>query len=255
MRRIIRWLLLIVAIPASPGVLEACSCFTARPASESVPVRSKLERDRIFIGTALDVRRELTAEARVYVDFVVEASWRGAMPDKVTLLVVSSSPCADYRPGLRYLVLANIVESTQDRVVGELCDYSWGMTVTGTRNMLAQLGSPNWLPEPLGSREIDDQAVRIGSPPPFEGESVRLRFSFRDWGAVTRIRIADQTRTPPRAHMSLVFDLPLGVYHVEIEWANGDVSRGYLAAACDVRWPDVGCTAVRYLEKWPAPIG
>lgn len=67
------------------------------PASSGRPV--------VFVGNAIEVTAPIDEQRTYIVRFVTELSWRGQMPDTVSLLV-TEAPCAIFFPGLRYVVAA-----------------------------------------------------------------------------------------------------------------------------------------------------
>jgi hypothetical protein len=92
----------------TPSALLACSCTRRAPAGQPVPRDPRsIFRPRVFIGHVLAVDETLTRPTRMTVRFVTESSWKGPLPDTVTLRVTSDAPCAYYTAGGRYIVFAD----------------------------------------------------------------------------------------------------------------------------------------------------
>jgi hypothetical protein len=252
MIRIVPGLLLLLITLAAPADLHACTCFIVRPVNDSTPPRSALEGDRVFVGTALEVR-ERSAGVRSSVDFLVESSWRGAMPDIVT--VTWLSPCAYHVAGMRYLVVADVVDSDAAQLVSAPCGRGAELGRGVATNLLTELGPPTWLPEPFGQRRIDSDAILVGQTPPPGGDAVRLAIGFLSAETVVgRVLIADQEGQLLLRAPSPVFRLPEGLYQLRIEWADGATSQTYVSVRCLDGPLGRRCLNSYYLDQIRLPV-
>lgn len=235
----------------TPSVAEACSCVSGVvPAGPPLPPRHEFhQRDRIFIGHALEVDELQQQNPKQIVRFVVEASWRGAMPDTVTLRVGSHAVCASYYAGSRYFVFAD-VDSASGTLVTEACDYAWGLWYPAAIRMQNELGPPGWVAPPMGSRSLDRDAIRLGEPllrsgadtlmilPP-SGEDV-ARFEIGNYAS-------DTVRWRPQALL-----LSRGVYQFRITWTDGSRYESYISMRCK-REPGSACPPAPSLSLLRAP--
>ncbi len=225
--------LAVLALVASltPSTLHACSCVITGLSGTPHVERPWSDRAQIFIGHVLEVDWTRSSTARLTVRFVTEASWRGPMPDTVTLNVRPGAPCAYYTAGSRYLVLADTASG--GALVTARCDYSWGMHHEVTKNRIAELGPPVWRAPPMGSRALDAHARVIGTPisrtftegsvafvPPQRNNDVAL-FEIGDWG-----------RTGLRPGGPVLYAQP-GLYQFRITWADGSSYASYVSLRCD----------------------
>ena len=137
------WLAIaILALLGSPAAVQACTCVVKVPQerlaqAQAEVARSWTERPHVFIGHALEVDETPAQPTRETVRFVTERSWRGAMPDTVTLQVGSDASCAHYVAGLRYLVVADGSVRPGAPLRTAPCDDSWNVTATSALAKLA----------------------------------------------------------------------------------------------------------------------
>lgn len=226
----------ILALLGSPAALHACTCFVKVPQerlaqAQAEASRSWTERPHIFIGHALEVDETPTQPTRETVRFVTERSWRGAMPDTVTLLVGSDASCAHYFAGLRYLVVADRAVRPGAPLRTAPCDNSWNVTAPGAQAMLAKLGSPNWTAPPVGQRTLDSKAVRLGDPRGRLSAGDSLAYGLPVHEAIARFEISDWVGQPTRP--SSIIYLKAGLYQFRITWSNGTSYSSYLSLRCE----------------------
>jgi hypothetical protein len=229
-------LLLVLAILASlfgsPAELHACTCVMKVPQDQlAKQPASWIERARIFIGHALEVDETPTQPTRETVRFVTERSWRGAMPDTVTLSVGSDASCAHYIAGLRYLVIADSATPPGALLRTAPCDDSWNVTAPAAQSMLAQLGSSSWTAPPVGQRSLDTQAIRIGDPIARMSAGDSLAYGLPVHHDLARFEIADWVGKPIRN--SRIIYLRAGLYQFRITWADGTSYSSYLSLRCE----------------------
>jgi hypothetical protein len=219
-----------------PAALHACTCVVKIPQerraqSQVDAARSWMDRPYVFIGHALEVDETPTQPTRETVRFVTERSWRGALPDTVTLQVASDASCAHYFPGLRYLVLADSAGRPGEALRTAPCDDSWNVTAPVGIARLAQLGSPSWTALPVGQRTLDSRAVRLGDPlgPLSAGDS--LAFGLPVGEAIARFEIGDWAGQPSRP--SRIIYLKAGLYQFRITWSDGTRYSSYVSLRCE----------------------
>ena len=232
-----------------PATLLACSCISEvpnkRPRS-SIPSApwGSTDRERVFVGHVLAIDTTRGQPFRKEVRFVTEMSWRGALPDTLTLVVTPEAPCAYYNVGGRFIVLADALADSKSAAITAPCDYSWSFTHGG--RLRAELGPPNWTAPPMGNRSLDVIAIPLGRllgeiPPsvdtltfvaPFEAGM--SSFEIGNWVFPTRL---------PR---SRIFDLAPGLYQFRIRWQDGTVYESYLSLTCDRVISDKRCETYRF---------
>ncbi len=156
--------LLMIALLAlgTPAALQACQCAISSRVGAPIVERPRFDRPRIFIGHVLTVDYPADRSFRMSVRFVTESSWRGPLPDTVTLRVEHRASCAWYMAGGRYLVLADTLAAGESTLTTAPCDDSWILGNPGASNFLAELGPPTWTAPPMGSRPLDAHAIHIG---------------------------------------------------------------------------------------------
>lgn len=240
MRRALVAQTILFLLLGAPSLAEACTCvlWTGPAGQPAPPKREWHERSRIFIGHALEVDELPQQDPKQIVRFVVEASWRGAMPDTVTLRVGAHASCASYIAGFRYFVFADI-DSASGALVTERCDHAWGIDYPASIRMQNQLGPPGWIAPPVGRRSIDRAAIRLGEPllrvgadmlmilPP-RGDDV-ARFEIGDY-------VSDTARWKPQA-----LRLSPGLYQFRITWTDGSSYESYISMRCHRSAPGHSC--------------
>jgi len=236
--------LLMVLTANAPDAAHACTCAIRSLPGQNPRQQPWSTRPQIFIGHVLDVDESQTQSSRSRVRFVTERSWRGPMPDTVTLRVGSNAPCAEYIAGGRYLVLANIEVTTDSELVTGPCDYAWGIHFPATLRMLEELGLPAWTPPQLGSRAIDSQAIRLGSPSVRSTPADSVLFIIPTQDDIRRFEIADWAG--PSAAVGRRLYLPPGLYQFRITWTDGTIYESYLSLRCDRPVADPPCQVFRF---------
>ena len=236
------WIL--ASLFAAPSTALACSCVRPYPAGHPPPSHHWTDRPYIFVGHVLEVDKTLTQSTRLTVRFVTETSWRGAMPDTVTLLVRDNAPCAYYTAGGRYLVLADRDTASPSALVTASCDDSWSIHYAGRR--LAELGAPTWTAPRMGQRVLDERAVRLGESrkPRFLTDSLVIGVS-RDSDMV-RFEIADWAG-PPSRNVTLLYLTP-GLYQFRITWTDGTTYESYLSLRCESPRSGHPCSVFRFFS-------
>jgi hypothetical protein len=235
-----------------PATALACSCGARQGygevrstpdnrASTSAPWGST-DRARVFVGHVLAIDTTPGQPSRQNVRFVTEMSWRGELPDVVTLAVGADAPCAYYAVGRRYIVLADSSPVSKTTAVTGWCDYSWSLSGSP---LLAALGPPNWTAPPLGSRSLDATAIALGTP------LSRLLTSpdtleFRAWKEVgmDRFEIGDLV-LPASGRGFISVDLTPGLYQFRVRWRDGTTYESYVLLACDQRISENRCSTHR----------
>lgn len=235
----------------APSVAEACRCgISGTPGEGPPPRRERPSRDRIFIGHALEVDDLQRQDPKQIVRFVVESSWRGAMPDTVTLRVGAHAACARYVAGARYLVFAD-VDSVSGTLVTEPCDYSWAIDAPAAIRMQKELGPPRWKAPPMGRRSIDRRAIRLGEPLIREGTDTIMilnpagedvaRFEIGDY-------VSDKSRWKPHA-----LRMSPGLYQFRITWTDGSKYESYVSMRCKQSEPGPSCPGAAHLSLLRQP--
>lgn len=236
--------LLMVFSVGAPSAAHACLCETVTLPGQIPQPRSWSARPSIFIAHVLEVDETGAQSPRLTVRFVTESSWRGPLPDTVTLRVGSNAPCAEYIAGGRYLVLADVEVTSDSALVTGQCDYAWGIHFPATLRMLAELGPPDWTAPQLGSRAIDSHAVRLGSPIVRSASADSIVFVTPRQADIRRFEIADWAA--PYAGGSRILYLPPGLYQFRITWTDGTTYESYLSLRCDRPVSGSSCQVHRF---------
>ena len=148
---------------------HACSCRAIVNKRTQNWERPWAGRDVVFTGYAIEIDQSYDPVQRTVtrlVRFVTEQSWRGALPDTITLFVNADAPCSQYSPGWRYLVTANWDARARGRLTTAVCDYSLGADWKVARQLREEEGPPGWTAPPMGSRDLDRGAFPLGTPIP-----------------------------------------------------------------------------------------
>ena len=249
---------LAVTLAAPDAAHAACTCgIVSSPDKPYVPP-PWTDRDRVFIGTVLDADT-MAGTMRKSVQFVTEASWRGAMPDTVTLLISDDAGCVYYFAGYRYFVVADLLSPDATTLVTSKCDGSWSAEHPAAMKVIDSLGYPVWHAPPMGSRALDSVAIRIGERPPRGSSDEDLVFgiSINNPDTIARFQIADQEF--PRDRTSL-FHLPPGLYQFRVTWKDGSTDASYVSLRCGRRPNGDRCLVHRAIHKpkravCPRPTG
>jgi hypothetical protein len=188
-------------------------------------------REVVFTGYAIEVETRVRADGRQstrVVRFVTEESWRGALPDTLTLLIGNEAPCANFFPGWRYLVSAFRDTVEAGRLTTGICDNA----MTASKPLLERardaLGEPGWKALPVGQRELDRTAIRLGTPLPRVQSAGQEGFYGAHDPRIARMEFGDYDSRTARLADPIAYPLP-GLYHVRLTWADGTVFLGYLS--------------------------
>lgn len=228
---------------ATPAIARACMCVVKVSAGAVPSVTPWVARNVVFVGTALTVELVDSGAVVERSRWVVEASWRGAMRDTVTLQTGRGCPGA-YFAGSRYLVFADRIDSL---VTAGPCNGSWHMEQAATQRMLADLGTPTWRPDPYPRRAFDAGVIGIGQAPPSGGRLVRLGLGGAATDSlVSAVAVADRVWHRVASTVPS-FEVPEGVYRVRITRTTGDVIETYVEARCEQRAAEQ-CSAFRFLS-------
>ena len=235
-----------------PATAVACSC-GARQGNGAVPPTpinrpstsapwGTIDRARVFVGHVLAIDTSGGQPSRQNVRFVTEMSWRGELPDSLTLVVGPDAPCAYYAVGRRYIVLANSSPGSKTTAIAAPCDDSWSFSGSP---LLAALGPPNWTAPPLGKRSLDATAIPLGT------SLSRLlatadTLEFRAWKDATmdRFEIGDLV-SPASGRGFVSIDLVPGLYQFRIRWRDGTVYESYVSLACGQQMSEKRCVTHR----------
>ena len=241
-------LIALSAVVCGPPLLPlaACTCALTKQAGE--PEIPWWQRDAVFVATALEVDDFGVAGQRVR--FVAEASWRGQIRDTVTLQVDKNAPCAYYRAGGRYLVVADRGNVRESSLRTDQCDMDLSLSHPVARARMLELGRPqSRSPE---SRSALLNAVQVGNTAAPAQDSVYMSilggFELSD---VQTIRVSDQVWSGGEHP---VFRLPHGNYEVLVEWVGGKTSQTHVAVRCEQRFGEQICAAYRFLYGVREPL-
>jgi hypothetical protein len=218
--------LVLAATLASP--LHACTCGFESPMGQVPKPRTRPERAVVFVGHVLEVDHSTDTTTLATVRFVTESSWRGAMPDTVTLVVGRHAGCAHYIAGGRYLVFADQGQST---LVTEPCDEGVGINQPSADRLMGELGPPTWTAPPMGRRTIDARAVPIGAPILRRPGPNSVVFGLPSRQGIARFEIGDWSGTPAQ-DVSILYPEP-GLYQFRITWTDGSTYESYLSIRCE----------------------
>lgn len=230
----------------APSVAEACRCaMAAKPDGTGPAKRDWRVRNRIFIGHALEVDDLHRQDPKQIVRFVVESSWRGAMPDTVTLRVGAHAGCAQYMAGARYFVFAD-VDSVSGALVTEPCDYAWGIDYPAAVRMQNELGPPRWKAPPMGRRSIDRRAIRLGEPLMRAGtDTIMILAPVGE--DIARFEIGNYVSDKARWKLRVLRMSP-GLYQFRITWKDGSKYESYVSMRCKQSEPGPSCPGAPHLS-------
>ena len=246
MRLAIATAALLVLGLGTPSVAKACRCgISGYPGDGPPPRRERPTRDRIFIGHVLEVDHLHGQDPKEIVRFVVESSWRGAMPDTVTLRVGAHAACAQYIAGARYLVFAD-VDSVSGALVTEPCDYAWGIDYAAAVRMQNELGPPTWKAPSMGRRSIDRRAIRLGEPLMREGTDTVMILAPAGED-VARFEIGNYVSDKARWKLRTLRMSP-GLYQFRITWTDGTKYESYVSMRCRQSEPGPSCPGATHLS-------
>lgn len=233
---------------AWPSIAHACSCIASATAQRRDGDRPWIGRQAVFIGYVLEADQLVDSTQSGItitrlVRFVTEESWRGSLPDTVTLFVGADAPCAYYSKGYRYFVGADWDSQVPARLTTAPCDDSWwaredprGMDT----RLRAEEGPPNWTAPPAGTRDLDKGARPFGTPisrsPTAQGiafippsNTFAARFEMGDFSGVSG---------------PIIYPEP-GLYQVRVTWKDGSQFQGYVSIRCEHRSEGSSCLAAR----------
>jgi len=204
----------------------------------------------VFIGYVLEADRLADSTSRTVttvVRFVTEESWRGPLPDTVTLFVDADAPCSQYFTGYRYLVGADWDARVPTRLTTATCDFSWGVS-TGARSrnvrLREEVGPPNWTAPPAGARELDEGARPFGTPIPRSPGATRVAFIPPRNTFTSNFEIGDFRGVSYPSGGPILYPEP-GLYQVRVTWKDGSQFQGYVSVRCELDQGDGGCLVVR----------
>lgn len=188
-------------------------------------------REVVFMGYALEVETRVHADGRRFtrvVRFVTEESWRGAMPDTITLLVGNEAPCAHFFPGWRFLVSAFRDTVEAGRLTTGICDDAVPVSQPLMERVHGALGAPAWKAPPAGNRDLDRIAVRLGTALPREASEGQDGFYGPHDPRIARMELGDFDSGLANSRVAVRYPRP-GLYHVRLTWDDGTVFLGYLS--------------------------
>lgn len=232
----------LVVVSAAPAY--ACTCVITAPFGAAKIQRPWTDRPAIFTALVLDVDSPTDTTLKQSVRLLTEKSWRGAMPDIVTLAVDIDASCAWYFPGLRYVVLADTAPGDRTRLVTAACDDAFGVAGPAAARIRAELGEPNWTAPPTGSRALDSLVFPLGTPLSRISEQGRVAFEVPYSGGVRRFEIGDEDVSPYPTGGPILYLLP-GLYEFRITWTDGRRYHSYLSVRCEHQLSDGGCFVSR----------
>ena len=188
-------------------------------------------REVIFTGYALEVETRLRADGQTFtrvVRFVTEESWRGELPDTMTLLVDKEAPCAHFFPGWRYLVSAFRDTVEAGRLTTGICDDAIAASKPLMERVRGALGEPAWKAPPVGQRDLDRIGVRLGTALPRAPSEGQEAFYGPPDPRIARMEFGDFDSGSDRFRGAILYPLP-GLYHMRLTWDDGTVFLGYLS--------------------------
>jgi hypothetical protein len=236
-----RRILLIAAVSGGmtvPVVAHACTCLSVVPLGSTPKITSWTERSVIFTGTLLTTDPTGTGTVARRSRWVVDASWRGEMPDTVTMVNGPDAPCPTLlTPGTRYLVVAD----QRDSVVTTTGCGTATRPIAMAESQLGQLGPPEWTAAPYPQRRFDSDIIPVGAAAPQLPE-VWVGLVFRDRAGASRVQVADRVWDHPWLPINLM--LPEGLYRIRIVYTTGDSTETDLAVRCEER-SGLDCSAFR----------
>ena len=249
MSRLVVLALAIVLSLAAPSTARACSCARTSVPGQPMVNRAWSDRPRVFVGHVLEVEATPTRAPRLTVHFVTEASWRGPMPDTVTLMVRQDAPCAWYTAGGRYLVVADVDPASGVILISAPCDDAFSLTHAG--KMLAELGKPNWVAPRVGGRALDAHAFPLGQAHKPRSTAESLVMGVPTDTGIARFEIADWSGPPGRSGGAIY--LAPGLYQFRITWKDGKTYESYLSMRCETATLERPCPVYRFLGmlRWP----
>ena len=235
----IRWgQMLALSMITAARSWAACSCLIVTPADQPVPrILRASEAPVLFAGRALAV--DTVGNDRL-VRFAVDSSWRGAMPDSVTVVVGDDAPCALFQAGRQYLVGAHVVGPTLRLL---RCGDGLELADSFTQQLLSEVAGATWRAPPVGQRDLDRASVPIDRAPEVGGARDTVRFLIPlDLGAAT-FEIAGMQRSP-RTTMEHFVLLPAGLYRYRVQRGSATVVESYVLLRCEQPGPPY-CSALR----------
>lgn len=250
-------ILLIAALllGTTPATLLACLCEFR---GDAIPrVRAWSQMPRIFIGNAIEVD-DWRPEGRYRVKFLTEASWTGAVPDTLTLIVGQDASCAEFMANGRYMIFADTIPGSTVLWLPP-CGEGWSLTSAETHRRRAALGEPTWIAPPMGQRAIDAGAVQLGTPVGRGAPADTLlltgpTFALDQPGRPTRNR-------PGQVAGIIAFEigdwiapgslsrlwLGAGLYQYPVTFTDGVKYEGYLSVRCEKpTWTTDPCHIFRW---------
>ena len=220
----------------TPSLAHTCSCADRRPDAAERWQRPWRGRPVVFIGYPLEVDEPFDRSLRApnqRVRFVTEQSWRGALPDTVTLLAVADRSCPfGYAVGWRYLVIADRDPRDPRRLTTGVCDYTRHADSTMVRRLRQDEGPPNWTAPPPWNRGLDSGAIPLGTPLPRAPHTRGIRFGSYVSDSTVLFEFGDFKGRYHPSGGPILYPAP-GLYHFRVTWADGAQFRGYLSVRCE----------------------
>jgi hypothetical protein len=206
-------------------------------------------RAAVFVGYPIEVDKPFDRSLNFpnqRVRFVTERSWRGALPDTITLLAKADSACPfAYAVGWRYLVMADRDPRDPRRLKTGVCDYTWHSGSPVEQRLRQEEGGPNWTAPPPWQRGLDRGAIPLGTPIPREpygrGDRSAVRFLVGGLGDTAIVLEFGDYKGSPHPGGGPILHPRRGLYQYRVTWSDGAQFRGYLSVRCTQRGGDGGC--------------
>jgi hypothetical protein len=177
------------------------------------------------------------------VRFVTEQSWRGALPDTLTVNV-EGAPCAYFSVGRRFILAADADSTTPQRLQARFCGMGYGVDSPAYTRLAGILGAPAWTAPPFGQRALDAGVVRLGTPRPRQETSTSVVFGPPSGERVALFEVAD-FRGASVPNGGPLLHLEPGLYHVRITRLDGQVVDSYMSVRCEYRYENGSCQVMR----------
>lgn len=210
----------------SEPAAAACSClWSARPDAPRPRMWPPLDAPVLFAGRVLTI--DSVAQGR-RVQFVTDSSWRTPLPDTVTVEYGDDAPCAFFIAGAPYLVGA---VGTLGALRLPPCGEGIALISPTLPPRLRELGAPTWRAPPLGERQLDRLANRIGARAPLGGPGDTLNVYLHTDSSAVRLDVANLT--PPLHLASGRVRLPSGLYQYRVTRSDGTILESYIRLRCE----------------------
>ena len=226
-----RALHLLLSVTLASRASAACSCaMVARAGAPSPKWPRPAEAPVLFSGRALFVDR---VSGGHQVRFVVDSSWRGPLPDTLTVAFGPDAPCAQFFPGMQYVVgaIGSITGLRLPSCADAYATYYWAKNP-----LLRELGPATWRPPPAAQRAVLRTAIGVGAraPPAAPGDSMSV--ILRGDSTVVEIHIADKVIVQATS-MSRFIKLPAGLYRFRLQYRDSTVQESYVVLRCELSTP------------------